>query len=51
MRAVLNQSPQVTIYRQYADLLGLGYDVTSKGEASFPAYTGSVGLLYATALP
>jgi len=51
MRAALNQSPQVTIYRQYADLLGLGYDVTSKGEASFPAYTGSVGLLYATALP
>ena len=51
MRAALNRSPQVTIYRQYADLLGLGYDVTSKGEASFPAYTGSVGLLYATALP
>jgi uncharacterized protein YlxW (UPF0749 family) len=51
MRAALNQSPQVTIYRQYADLLGLGYDVTGTGEASFPAYTGSVGLLYATALP
>jgi uncharacterized protein YlxW (UPF0749 family) len=51
MRAALDQSPQVTIYRQYADLLGLGYDVTGNGESSFPAYTGSVGLLYATALP
>jgi uncharacterized protein YlxW (UPF0749 family) len=51
LRTALDQSPQVTIYRQYADLLGLGYDVTGKGEASFPAYTGSVGLLYATALP
>ncbi|MEP7017429.1 MAG: DUF881 domain-containing protein [Actinomycetota bacterium] len=51
MRAALDQSPQVTIYRQYVDLLGLGYYVTTKSAASFPAYTGSVGLLYATALP
>ena len=51
MRAALDQSPQVTIYRQYADLLGLGYDVSPKGQVSFPAYTGSVGLLYASALP
>ena len=51
MRAALDQSPEVTIYRQYADLLGLGYDVTPKVQVSFPAYTGSVGLLYATALP
>ena len=51
MRAALDGSKQVRNYRDYADLLGLAYDVTSKGEASFPAYTGSVGLLYATALP
>ena len=51
MRTALSQSPQVTIYRQYASLLGLGYDVTSTGQASFPGYAGSPGLLYATPLP
>ena len=51
MRAALDASKQVRNYRGYADLFGLGYDVTSKAQASFPAYAGSVGLLYATALP
>jgi uncharacterized protein YlxW (UPF0749 family) len=49
MRAALDESEQVTIYRQYADLLGLGYEVTSKGQASFPAYLGSLSLLNAKA--
>ncbi len=44
MRDALDRSAQVTIYRQYADLLGLGYDVTSKDSASFPAYAGSLRL-------
>ena len=47
MRDALDKSSQVTIYRQYADVLGLGYDVTSKGQASFPAYAGSLSLAYA----
>jgi hypothetical protein len=47
MRAALDASREVTIYRQYAALLGLGYDVTSKPEVSLPAYAGSLGLLYA----
>jgi uncharacterized protein YlxW (UPF0749 family) len=51
MRAALDRSPQVVIYRQYADLLGLGYDVTRKGRATFPAYAGSVNLSFAIALP
>jgi uncharacterized protein YlxW (UPF0749 family) len=51
MRAALDGSKQVRDYRAYANLFGLGYDLTSKARASFPAYTGSVGLLYATALP
>ena len=51
MRAALDGSKPVKDYRDYANLFGLGYDVTSKREARFPAYTGSVGLLYATALP
>jgi uncharacterized protein YlxW (UPF0749 family) len=47
MRAALDESGPVTIYRQYADLLGLGYDVSSKDQAMFPAYAGSLSLLYA----
>ncbi len=47
MRAALDTSPQVTIYRQYADLLGLGYDVAGKRAATFPAYSGSLSLVYA----
>ncbi len=46
MRAALDASPQVTIYRGYVDL-GMGYDVTSKGKATFPAYAGSLGLVHA----
>ena len=47
MREALDKSEQVTIYRDYADLLGLGYDVTSAAQASFPAYEGSVSLVHA----
>jgi uncharacterized protein YlxW (UPF0749 family) len=47
MRAALDKSPPVTIYRQYAQLLGLGYEVNSKDTAMFPAYAGSLSLLYA----
>ncbi|MBE3074241.1 MAG: DUF881 domain-containing protein [Actinobacteria bacterium] len=47
MREALDKSPQVTIYRQYVDLFGLGYDVTSKAKATFPAYAGSLSLLNA----
>jgi len=47
MREALNRSEQVTIYREYADLFGLGYDVTSKTRASFPAYEGSLRLVHA----
>jgi uncharacterized protein YlxW (UPF0749 family) len=47
MREALDKSPQVTIYRQYADLFGMGYDVTSKAKATFPAYQGSLSLLFA----
>ena len=47
MRDALDKSREVTTYRQYADLLGLGYDVTGKAKASFPAYEGSLSLLHA----
>ena len=51
MRAALDASEQVTIYRQYAKLLGLGYDVKSKDPLAIPAYAGSLGLLNAKAQP
>ena len=47
MRDALDKSDQVANYRQYADLFGLGYDVTSKEQVRFPAYAGSLSLLYA----
>ena len=47
MRAALDRSEQVKNYRDYANLFGLGYDVTSKATATFPAYEGSPSLLYA----
>jgi uncharacterized protein YlxW (UPF0749 family) len=47
MRAALDGSKPVRTYRDYADLFGMGYDVTSKAQASFPTYAGSLSLLYA----
>ncbi|NMM23600.1 MAG: DUF881 domain-containing protein [Phycicoccus sp.] len=47
MRAALDRSKEVRTYRDYADLFGLGYDVTSKAKATFPAYEGSLSLLHA----
>ena len=49
MRAALDRSESVRIYRQYADLLGLGYDVKSMDHVTFPAYAGILSLLYARA--
>jgi uncharacterized protein YlxW (UPF0749 family) len=47
MRAALDRSKQVRTYMEYVDQVGLGYEVTSKAQASFPAYEGSLSLLYA----
>ena len=47
LRAALDKSESVAIYRQYAQLLGLGYDVSSKDHATFPEYAGGLSLLYA----
>ena len=48
MTAALDNSDTVTIYRQYAKLLGLGYDVKSMDKVTFPAYSGSLSLVNAT---
>jgi uncharacterized protein YlxW (UPF0749 family) len=43
LRASLDASPTVGILRQWVDAVGLGYDVTT-GQATFPAYAGSINL-------
>lgn len=48
MQAALEADPQVALYRQWVDAVGLGYDVTT-GEADFPAYSEALDLQYATA--
>jgi uncharacterized protein YlxW (UPF0749 family) len=50
MRAALDRSKQVTIYLQYVDAYGLGYDVKSTKQVTFPAYGGSLSLLNAKIL-
>lgn len=49
MRSALDDSPEVTIYRQYVDALGLGYDVSTRRNVTMPAYAGSLDLLHASA--
>ncbi len=49
MRQKLDADPSVTIYRQYADLLGLRYDVEDKARLTLPAYAGSLDLVHARA--
>ncbi|MEO7060904.1 MAG: DUF881 domain-containing protein [Lapillicoccus sp.] len=42
MQTSLRGDPQVKIYREWVDAVGLTYDVRVSGEASFPAYAGPV---------
>jgi uncharacterized protein YlxW (UPF0749 family) len=51
MRDALDKSPQIKIYREYVDAVGLGYDVKTKDKLTFPAYAGSLSLLSAKAQP
>jgi uncharacterized protein YlxW (UPF0749 family) len=48
LRRALDASPQVGIYRQWVDAVGLGYDVQSDQRKTFPGYAGSINLRYAT---
>lgn len=44
LRASLDRSPSVAIYKQWVDAVGVGYDVQSRREQTFPAYAGSINL-------
>ena len=44
LTAALDASPTVDIYLQWVDAAGLGYEVKSQHEATFPAFAGSINL-------
>lgn len=47
MRAALDRSREVALYRQYVDAFGLRYDVQARDSVTLPAYQGGLGLRYA----
>lgn len=49
MRGALDKSPEINRYLEYVEAVGVGYEVTNKGQVSFPAYAGSLGLSAAKA--
>jgi uncharacterized protein YlxW (UPF0749 family) len=51
MKAALERSNALRIYRQYVDVLGLGYEVSTQGDLTMPGYDGVLDLRYATAAP
>ncbi len=40
----LDEDEKVSIYRQWVDAVGLGYEVRNVGKVTFPAYSGAVSL-------
>jgi uncharacterized protein YlxW (UPF0749 family) len=44
MRAALDRDPSVTIYREWVDAVGLGWDVRQSDDVELPAYTGTIAL-------
>ena len=42
MLSSLESDPAIGIYREYVDLYGLGYDVSSARQGTLPTYTGSL---------
>lgn len=47
MQRALDASPRVELYRRYADLIGLGYDVDEEASVTVPAYEGTLTMRYA----
>ena len=44
MRASLDEDPTVSVYREFAALYGLGYDVAEEASTTLPAYDGPLAL-------
>lgn len=51
MRARLGREPGVTLFRQYVDAYGLGYQVSTKSEVRVPGFAGSLALSFARPAP
>lgn len=51
MQRALDASPRVALYQRYAELLGLGFDVTAKDAVHVPAYDGPLATRYAQVAP
>ena len=49
LKAALERSPAVSIYRQWVGEVGVGYDVRTNVQQTFPAYAGSINLQRARA--
>jgi uncharacterized protein YlxW (UPF0749 family) len=49
LQDALDSSPAVSIYREYARELGLGYDVSPELDTTMPPYEGSLSLQWASA--
>lgn len=47
----LRDAPDVRTYAQYAELVGLRYDVAELRDVTLPGYDGPLALVHATALP
>jgi uncharacterized protein YlxW (UPF0749 family) len=50
LRAALDSSAALQIYREFSKVYGLGWSVQDQGDVTFPAFTGSLDLRYATPL-
>ncbi|WP_308286914.1 DUF881 domain-containing protein [Actinomadura parmotrematis] len=48
LRAALDSSPGISIYKRYVRAYGLGYSVRALRRATLPAYTGNVTMGHAT---
>ena len=48
MRASLRDDPAVAAYRDWAQAVGLGYQVTTNPQESIPAYEGPIAMEFAT---
>ncbi|WP_068249408.1 DUF881 domain-containing protein [Janibacter corallicola] len=51
MRTELDEDPAVSIYREYVDAVGLGYDVSVQDEVTLPAFSGDIRLEHARPAP
>ncbi|MCP2340647.1 DUF881 domain-containing protein [Actinomadura rupiterrae] len=51
LRAALDASPAITVYRRYVRAYGLGWSVRTLRRVTLPAYTGNVTMKHATVPP